>query len=41
MKRKWQVGDVEDRTLDESVESSLGRIEKAFQNPKDWDEVML
>ena len=40
MKRKWQVGDVEDRTLDESVESSLGRIEKAFQNPKDWDEVM-
>ena len=34
------MGDVEDRTLDESVESSLGRIEKAFQNPKNWDEVM-
>jgi hypothetical protein len=41
MKRKWQVGDVEDRTLDESVESSLGRIEKTFQNPKNWDAVMI
>jgi hypothetical protein len=30
----------QDRTLDESVESSLGRIEKAFQNPKNLDEVM-
>jgi hypothetical protein len=41
MKRKWKVGDVEDRTLDESVEKSLERIGNAFRNPKTWDEVML
>ncbi len=40
MKRKWKVGDIEDRTMDESVESSLGRIENAFQNKKSWDDVM-
>jgi hypothetical protein len=41
MKRKWQVGDEEDHTLDESVESSLDRIGNAFQNPRTWEEVML
>ena len=41
LERKWKVGDVEDRTLDESVEKSLERIRNAFQNPKTWDKVML
>jgi hypothetical protein len=41
VKRKWKVGDVEDRTLDESVEKSLERIRSAFQNPKTWYDVMV
>jgi hypothetical protein len=41
MKRKWQVGDVEDKTIDESVANSLERIRTAFLNKKTWDEVMV
>jgi hypothetical protein len=39
--RKWQVGYLVDRTLDESVESSLERIKNAFLNRKNWDDVLL
>jgi len=34
MKRKWQVGDIEDRTLDECVEKILERIEKGSPLPR-------
>jgi hypothetical protein len=33
MKRKWKVGDIEDRTMDESVEKSLERIVFSISNP--------
>ena len=40
MTRKYQVGDVVDHTLDESVANSLERIKAAFTNRKSWVDVM-
>ena len=39
--RKYRFGDVVDRTLNESVESSLERIKTAFLNRINWDDVLL